>query len=265
MARAQDVLKRRILVENPSHYAALPGHEMTRYMAAFRYGGEPTFEPGLTVHRNTARLAARDALGANHPVTRRVIGAPMFEQIAQIYLDWRPLSDPRLHLYGEGLDRLIAEVPALDGLPFLPHLVRLERLWLDSLFAADAPVLSADALPPLDAETRLSPHPATRIEAFPYPVVSLWAAHQGEDPERSLQAMEWGPETALISRTSGASHITTVDPAAVPFLAACNKGESLLSAAATIGPDKAMPVFSRLLVLGAFRAPDPHPHNKEFA
>lgn len=226
-----------------------------RYASAIALGmNARAFDPGLTVHRNTAAKAALDALADNYPVTRMLVGETAFANAARTYHAWRPPTMATLYDYGAGFDQLIGEMVGFDAFPFLPEIARLEWLRLESLFSADAEPLHARDIGTIDAATRLAVHPSVRIVSFRYPAVAIWSAHANDD-QAGLETLDWEPETALIVRPDDAVTVTTIGTGAARFLSACLAGRTLVQATATLAPDEVSDTFAGLLSLGAFAAP----------
>lgn len=203
----------------------------------------------LSIHRNTAALAARDALSANYPVVAAIIGRQAFEACASAFVERSPPRDPRLCLYGQGFADHVAEWAPFSELPYLSPVARLERLVIESLFAADATPLAPSCLAQgIDPGMPLRLHPATRIALFDCPVVDLWAAHQ-EDAATMLETIVWQPQIALVTRPALAIEMTAIDTATLAFLRAPTLGDAAL-AASECGGDVAT-VFATLLTAGA--------------
>ncbi len=213
---------------------------------------DPLLRRALAVHRNTAHMAARDALAANFPVLAQIVGEDAFKGCASAFVEGFPPVDPRLCLYGAGFARHVGQWAPFAGLPYLEAVAEIEWLVVEALFAADAVPLDGTLIAAApDPQMALVLHPATRIRAFDCPVVSLWLAHQ-EGAIQMLEMIEWAPETALISRRGMAVQMSAVDPAIRAFLAASTLGEAA-AAAHEAGGDVAT-IFATLLATGAFCA-----------
>lgn len=211
----------------------------------------------LTIHRNTGARAAIDALAANYPVVHALFGEEPFTACAQAYLQVSPPCEPRLSHVGAGFAMFLRSYPPVQDILWIADVAALERLWLESLFSADAAILDGAALLQLgvDDETRLVLHPATRFAPFASPAVSIWHAHASEDPN-ALEMIEWGPETALVTRPGQAVQIDAVGPGGLAFLNAIAIGQPLVGAgAAAFDADPEVDLqtlFARLMESGAF-------------
>lgn len=211
----------------------------------------------LTIHRNTGARAALDALAANYPVVHALFGDEPFTACAQAYFHVSPPCEPRLSHVGAGFATFLRGYAPVQDILWIADVAALERMWLESLFAADAPVLDGAALLQhgVDDETRLALHPATRFAHFGAPAVSIWHAHASEDPN-ALELIEWCPEVALVTRPGHAVDIRAMGAGALAFLMAVADGQPLVGAGAAAfdaDPDVDLQtVFARLIESGAF-------------
>jgi hypothetical protein len=185
----------------------------------------------LAVHRNTAAKALQDALAANYPVVRALCGDEAFFAGAAAYARVQPAREPRLNAFGEGFEAFLRDYPPMRDLTYLPDVARLERLFTEALFAADAePMGAAEAARRLADPAPLRLHPATRAQQFNSPAVSIWRAHQiGE--AAALSAIVWSAEAVLVTRPTGAVRVMAADPGLIVFLLACVGGADPLAAA----------------------------------
>ena len=67
---------------------------------------DPALARALVIHRNTAAKAAQDAVAANFPVVRALVGEEAFTGCAAAFVDAAPPATPRLCVYGDGYDKL---------------------------------------------------------------------------------------------------------------------------------------------------------------
>ena len=125
-----------------------------------------------------------DVLKEDYPATLAVAGADNFHNLVTGYLIDYPPTEPSIYFAGQHLATYLATHPLCERLPYLPDLVRLERIILESFHAADAQALDADAMraiPPAEWPALLMrAHPATRL------VESAWRV------DRVLHAVEDG-------------------------------------------------------------------------
>ena len=226
--------------------AALADGEMSAW-------NDRALERALRIHRNTACKAAQDALADNYPVVRALTGASPFAACAAAFVQSRPPANSRLCVYGDGFDVFLAAYAPFAELTYLRDVAWLERLVVESLFAADAVALDGKAMAGgLDLERALPLHPATRFGGFDSPVVDIWRAHQEDANADSLDALDWRPGAALVTRPSGAVQVTAIERPALAFLQACAAGRPLGEAALAAAAGDLPTLFSTLIAAGAF-------------
>jgi len=218
-------------------------------------------QPGFAVYRNTVAQGCLDALRANYPTVHQLVGDDCFDGAALAFARRHPPQDGRLLLYGAGFAAHLARWRPTAGLPYLPGVARLDRLWSESHCAADAPVADAAALAALAARApealgrlHLRPHPAARwLWCAAHPVYTLWRRHREALPVDAPLA--WRGEGALLTRPEAAVRWCALDAAGATLLAQCARGPCLGQAAgATLAahPDAALDtLLAQLLRAGA--------------
>lgn len=219
-------------------------------LAGLRPVNDPLLARALAVHRNTSAKAARDALAANYPVVRALVGEEPFAAAAAAHIEITPPRDPRLCLYGAEFAHFVSGYAPFGEVSYLADVARLERLAIESLFAADAPTLDGQSVA-LDLDAPLRLHPATRFARFTSPAVTLWLAHQPDADPNSLDQITWQAEDALVTRPDNSLIVSRIPPGGIAFLEICAAGCPLGEAAAAAG-DGIAPLFSLLITAGAF-------------
>jgi len=214
----------------------------------------------LAVYRNTVIRGAVEALRANYPVVEQLVGAEMFQSMAVDFNAACPPRSPVLARYGERFADWLERQPWSADLPYLADVARVERLRVESLFAADAePLIN---LPPIaSAQTnRVQLHPAVRFTWLKTPAMTIWLAHQ--QPLGSDIAPEWKAEGALFSRPEPfVMHAPRIGRAAHRLLSGIRIGESLADSFAAAErlylEEDPEAVLKSLINLGVFVSPDP--------
>lgn len=194
-------------------------------------------QPGFAVYRNTVAQGCLDALRANYPTVRQILGEACFDGAALAYARRHPPRDGRLLLYGRGFAAHLARWRPSAGLPYLPGVARLDRLWSESHCAADAPAADAAALAALAAREpealgrlRLRPHPAARwLWCAAHPIYTLWQRHREALPIAA--PLDWRGEGALLTRPAAAVRWCALDAAGCTLLNQCARGLCLGEAA----------------------------------
>ena len=210
----------------------------------------PVCPPGLTswnqsdpgrrfaVYRNNVMVSLIDALADTCPVTQALVGEAFFRAMAAVFARANPPHSPVMAHYGEGFAEFIEAFPAAAGLPYLADVARLEILRVQAYHAADAASVSPEALalllstPERLPGARFALHPSLRQMDSPWAVISLWAAHQGEDIDTALAALDTArPESALLIRVGLDVEIRRVTPGTGMFIRRLHQGLGLGDAA----------------------------------
>ncbi len=233
----------------------------------------PAEADGLAVYRNTVARGTVDALVATYTTVVTMVGEHWFRAAAAAYAeDHRPL-EPSLLRYGADFPDWLSRFPPADDAPYLPRIARLDRLWWESYFAADAPCLDPAAFAAVGAsdlaELTVRLHPSVRLASLEQNLVSLWLDHR--EPHRPPGAfqIEDHAEYALIVRTGVDIQARLLNLSEFQFLVGCSQGESLLKSAERaleadplasfadiIASSLAGGILSRLELLGSEQAND---------
>lgn len=213
----------------------------------------------LRVYRNTVLHGAVEALRANYPVVTRLLGEEMFESLAVDFASAHPPSSPILALYGDTFAEWLENQSWILEFSYLPDVARVERMHIESLFAADAEPVHLGALAGADWDAlKLDLHPAARFDWLLTPAVTLWLAHQHDDAayEREFARTSEG---VLITRPQLSVCPLELEPAQHLVLLAIANGASVgraALAAAEAHPDADVgALFASLVNAGAFVAP----------
>ncbi len=222
----------------------------------------------LDIHRNTVLGLLAEVLAAAFPVTRLVVGEEFFEGAARLFAADQPPDRPALWAWGGGFPDFLSAFPPAAALPYLPDLARLEWAMHSACFAADAEALDLGLLTaqPPEALVGLAfqPHPSVALLRSPWPVHSLWAAHQ---PDGSLDRLPAEGEAVLIQRREAGVTPRPLDPWRADFVAAlvANTPLGAAFAACPVSPALVQEELARLLTDGVFvgyafaAASTPHP------
>jgi len=218
-------------------------------------------QPGFAVYQNTVHKACVDAIEANFPAVTRLVGHEWMRAAAAVFVRDSLPAHPSLIDYGARFPEFMAAFAPAAELPYLPAVGRLDRLWIEAHVAADASVLSLDALAGLDPlqlqRCALVPHPATRWAWFAEsPAWTIWSRNrpdtQPDSPSKpgpgpatappANRAVEqrpdpgfedpicWRAEGALLTRPEGAVCHRPVGRAAIAFLDACAASRTVAQA-----------------------------------
>jgi hypothetical protein len=201
---------------------------VARAMAGDAVAAPAALQTALGVHRNNALAATIAALADNFPVVRALVGEAAFAALARHHAAHDPPADARLCLYGAGFAATIAGRPELEAWPWLADVARLEWRVVQCLFAADPPRRALRLR--LDRGWPLAP--ATRWLASPWPVASLWHAHQ---PGAAFPDAFGGGELAVVVRGAGGVAVLPLPADARPLLVALAARTPLAALPASVG------------------------------
>lgn len=235
------------------------------FAAALHGAGESTLaaitaQPGFAVFRNTVMKACIDALAANYPCVRRLVGDEWFNAAAGVYARTHPAHTPILMHYGADFAHFLADFEPAAELPYLPGVAKLDRFWIEAHAASDEPVLEASMLASTDGDAigalRFRPHAAARWAWFAeMPVVTIWSRNRFEETP-DLGDVAWKGEGVLLTRPDASVQAIVLDRAGCAFLDACGAGQSAQAAVGcALEADSNIDLtdlMARLLVSGAF-------------
>lgn len=216
-------------------------------------------QPAFAIYRNTVIRGGVDAIVANFPAVRRVVGDEWLRAAATLHVRAHPPDEPSLLAYGRDFPGFLADFGPAAELPWLPDLARLDRAWTESHGARDEPTLDPAAIATLAPEALaaavLVPHAAARwVASRAFPIHALWTRNRRGDDD--FEAIAWTGEAVLVTRPRDAVQWTAIDGAASAFLDACARGEPVAGAidtllAADVTVDLAR-LMTTLLDAGAF-------------
>jgi hypothetical protein len=189
----------------------------------------------FAVYRNNVHVGLTGALAKRFPVVQRLVGEEFFAGIARVYAGLHKPASPLLFEYGDGFPDFVERFEPARGLAYLADVARIEAAWTKAYHAEDAEPLAASRLAALApgelSRARLSPHPASSLVASPYPIGSIWAAHQGTTVE---PVRIWRAETVLVARPAMEVSVHILPDDGVAFAEALFAGETLADAAERI-------------------------------
>ncbi|MFP4003703.1 MAG: DUF2063 domain-containing protein [Alphaproteobacteria bacterium] len=190
-------------------------------------------DAGLDVYRNNVMHSLIEALADIYPVVKALVGGEFFAGLAREYIRAEPPASPVLADYGHSFPGFLERYESVHREPYLPDVARIERAWLNAYHAPDARPLKAESLSTIPPEEYASAvftcHPSLGCVASPWPVCTIWEAHQqdGEMPEIDLRQ---GGEETLIVRPGMEVQVWRVPPGTNGFLAALKTGRTLAEA-----------------------------------
>jgi len=136
----------------------------------------------LALYRGNVHAAWEKALASAYPVVRALVGEDFLGGLARAYGRAHPSTSGDLNRFGADFADFVRDFEHTQGLPYLGDVAELEWAVHRAHYAADSFGLSRDriaALPPADLlAARFELHPACAWIESPFPVASIWLAHQ---------------------------------------------------------------------------------------
>lgn len=191
-------------------------------------------EPGarLNIYRHASEQTHADALRTTYPAVDALVGAVFFEQTALGFRSARRSQSGNLQTFGAGFAAYLETQPALNGLPYLPDVARLEWLRQETALAADAEYLSAEALQRALTHVgwgaRVALHPSVRLLASRHAALTIWryATH----PTGARLALPPEGERIVLWRDGGDVVMAAPDGASFACIEALAGGATLQAA-----------------------------------
>ncbi len=157
----------------------------------------------LALYRGNVLAAREKALANAYPVVRALVGAEFFGGLARAYGREHPSVSGDLNRFGAQFSQFVREFPRTQSLPYLGDVAALEWCVHRAHYAADSAALMRDritSIPPGDLlASRFALHAACAWLDSPFPVTSLWLAHQPDTALALPTDLERG-EFALVAR-----------------------------------------------------------------
>lgn len=185
LARLQRDLQRHVISGEDAIAAAV--NDTTAVPAATR----------LAVYSNAYRIRLADALGANMPHLRELLGAEEFAAVAGRYIDEHPSQFASIRWFGDRLAQQLERSHAAQ--PWLAELAHWEWALAASFDAEDAPTVGIEALAAVEpsdwGELRMAFHPSVQLLRLQTNAQALFKAMSG-----ALSAEQPAPAPALLDR-----------------------------------------------------------------
>ncbi|MBA69469.1 MAG: DUF2063 domain-containing protein [Rhizobiales bacterium] len=190
-------------------------------------------EKRFSVYRNNVTVSLINALGDIFPALKTLVGATNFGHIAREFVRACPPGSPLLFEYGHDFPEFIGALEQLRKYTYLPDVARLERAWLDAFHAPDADPLTAESLGAI-APDRLGavvfdPHPATRLVASDFAIVSIATRSRAGEPIAGIDPAN--SETALVTRPHAIVELRALPAGGATFFRTLLNGHPLGAAA----------------------------------
>ncbi len=185
----------------------------------------------LNICRNNTFITLRQALAQNFPVLCRLVGQQFFDHMAGKYIQKSPPTTPLLMTYGVKMPEFLEDFGAVDSLPYLADVARLEHLWNRSFNGPDTAGFDLETLNKVDPEKfegiifKLLPN--MQLMSSIYPVLDIWFANQAEEGASININLDRGPCHLAIFRKVQEVEIMPLDPASHIFFELLSAGKTL--------------------------------------
>jgi len=187
----------------------------------------------FAVYRNNVASALGSTVTLAFPAVRRIVGEDFFRAMALAYVRAEPPRSAVLLDYGTTFPDFVAGFAPAAGLPYLPDVARIERLWREAYHAAEAAPLPPDALAAVPApdlpDLVFTPHPSLRLLRSRHPALTVWRMNVSDVPMSPVDFSV--AEDALIVRPGAEVEVRHVPPGGAVFVAALAAGAPLQDAA----------------------------------
>ncbi len=189
------------------------------------------------IYRNNIFLSLTGVLEAAFPTVAKLVGDENFAVLAHRFIAAHPPQRPALYAYGADFAAFLAGfAPAVEELPFLPDLARVEWAVNEAYFEADAEPLVAEHLaglaPDRYAGLRFRLHPTVRLIGSDWPVWDMWGAEALPDPRPD--GKQDAAQQVLVRRPESKVDVVLLAPGDFAFLDAFARGDTLGEAAAAV-------------------------------
>jgi len=188
----------------------------------------------VQIYRRNTFANLTDALAADYPVVRRLVGDGFFDYAADGYIRRHPPGSGNLHDFGAAFAEFLVEFPPARSLAYLPDVARLEWARQEAYHAAGATPLGVDALaivPPKKYDALIFElHPSVRMLVSGYPVLAIWEANQPGVQGETTVNLDQGSEHVLVARCGLSVTMAPLGPDEYELLRAFTESKSLVAA-----------------------------------
>lgn len=238
-AQGRELLRQRLLLQ--ALWQRAPDGQLTAWLR----DGPDRSRRALAAYRGNGRALAERALSAAFPTVVELVGADSFAGLARAFWRDHPPLDGDIARHGAALADFIQADEQLASEPYLADVARLDWAVHRADPAADAGV-APTGLDQLAGDgavaCRLRLRPGTALLRSQWPVVSIWTAHRGNDPDRfepmRLAMARGEAQCALVRRDGWRVVVERIEAEPdMAFTAAVLEGQTLGAALDRAGPD----------------------------
>ncbi|MAF84780.1 MAG: DNA-binding domain-containing protein [Gammaproteobacteria bacterium] len=185
----------------------------------------------LLIYRRAILGTLVRALGAIHPVCKRLVGEEFFDAMGRVYARQTPSESPDLGDYGENFGDFIAGFEPAAELIYLADVARLEWLWHRAFHAPDEDSIDVAALGAVaeaDMGNIVFKLPiSANLLVSDYPVHRIWQVNQDDWTGDQAVNLDEGRVRLIVWRRGHEMHIDELDAVAWSLLSRINAGQTL--------------------------------------
>lgn len=213
--------------------SALQKPDLPPPAAVSKLKGNTLSQKRFNVYRNNVALSLINVLGDTFPVTKELTGEDFFTSMARHFISGNLPKSPVMLTYGDIFPAFVKAYKPAESLPFLSDIAALEWARNAAYHGQDAVPLAIEELAGFQEEEipalTFALHPTLSLLSSDWPIVSIWHAHQQEEPEEALKnlgPLEKSAEQALILRPHLDVNVQTISASALHFLKQLSKGRT---------------------------------------
>ncbi len=194
---------------------------------------DPTHIARARVYRNNSITASGEAIFKDYPAVEKLVGTDFLRAAASAFVKENPPENPLLSLYGEGFADFLDTFPPAKDLPYLSDVARLDRAWMNTMFAANSAPLGPQDIAGLDDSEigALAPglHPSVQILKSEWPAWDIWHANREEGAPQSIN-LERKNSVAIMWWSANGVSSQKLNSQECVFLENVREGDDLTSA-----------------------------------
>lgn len=183
----------------------------------------------LGVYRNAFPLRLLEALGANFPRLKAVLGDEDFDRMGRAYIAVIPPRHFSIRWFGDRLPDFLAREAPWSVAPAIAELAAFEWALAASFDAADAPALgvaTVAAIPPQDwPGLTFAFHPSLRVFVSRWAVPEQWNALGEADDAAPPPTRRPAPVPFALWRQDGKTLFRSLPPDEAAMLASAREGQ----------------------------------------
>lgn len=174
----------------------------------------------LNIYRNNVFGNFNSVLSSIFVAVKKLVGAKYFAQLCEEYNQKHHSKSGNLDNYGNLFPQFLSKIKNKHKLAFLSDVARLELLYHQSYFSADAKIFDIEKFKKISpenlADLKFDLHPSCFILASKFPIFSIWKDNIEKKGRKKISLNS--PEFSLIYRASNIVQIQKLSEAEFLFL-----------------------------------------------